>query len=454
MHTHASPGKLQIAWDDLRTSFWFVPTLLMLLGLGLAFLMRIVDQSLLVPPADRPLPWWIFHVPPAEARSILSNLLSAMITMASLVFSITMVVLTLGATQFGPRLIRNFMASALTQCVLGTFVMTIVYDLTILQSLDWTGSDAPTPFASMSVAILLMGVSAVFLVFFIHNLARSMVSETIIDRVGQELDHAVRQLPALDAVPQEPPPPPQTRAERWVSLGTAGYVEWIDFERLVDLARAHDLVLELRFRPGDYIAAEGRHIRLLGQGGDEPLTTGLHSAIQIGPQRTPVQDPEYAIRHLVEIAVRALSPGTNDPYTAVAALHRLSASLSRLMKRRMPPTAHADRSGTFRVFTPADSYRGLVSAAFDQIRQNATDKPLVLIHLIQSLLRIGEAAQLPEQFLALDMQMKAVAEDFERTLQNGSDLEDLRRAWRSANAELDELRGSALSSGGKAPLPQ
>ncbi len=444
MQTHASPGKLQIAWDDLRTSFWFVPTLLMLLGLGLAFLMRVVDQSLLVPPADRPLPWWIFHVPPAEARSILSNLLSAMITMASLVFSITMVVLTLGATQFGPRLIRNFMASALTQCVLGTFVMTIVYDLTILQSLDWTGTDMPTPFASMSIAILLMGVSAVFLVFFIHNLARSIVSETIIDRVGDELDHAVRQLPALDAALSEPPTPPQARAARWMALGTAGYIERIDFEDLADLARSKDIVLELRFRPGDYIAADGRHVRVIGHERAELEAVGLQRAVQIGPQRTPVQDPEYAIRHLVEIAVRALSPGTNDPYTAVAALHRLSASLGRLMKRRMPPTAHADRSGTLRVFAPADNYRSLISAAFDQIRQNATDKPLVLIHLIQSLLRIAEAAQLPEQFLALDMQMKRVAEDFERSLQNEADLEDLRRVWRSAKAEMDDLQSTAL----------
>jgi uncharacterized membrane protein len=133
----------------------------------------------------------------------------------------------------------------------------------------------------------------------------------------------------------------------------------------------------LHFRPGDYVTGSGQAIGLYPSDRATPeLARAVAGAISLGVQRTPVQDLEFSIRHLVEIAVRALSPGINDPYTAVAVIHRLTASLSRLMARAVPRGVFRDEGGEVRVVCPRPTYASLLSASFDQIRQNGTDKPL------------------------------------------------------------------------------
>ena len=164
---------------------WFVPSLLGLGAFGLVAVTVAIERSLTTPALER---WYLYTAAPADARAVLTTILSSMITMASLVFSITMVVLTLAASQFGPRLIRNFMANPQTQLVLGTFVMTIIYCLVVLPTLDASSGTEPRAFVSVSVALGLTVVSMGLLVLFLHSLARSIVSETVIERVGGELD--------------------------------------------------------------------------------------------------------------------------------------------------------------------------------------------------------------------------------------------------------------------------
>lgn len=151
------------------------------------------------------------------------------------------------------------------------------------------------------------------------------------------------------------------------------------------------------------------------------LRKEILKAIIVGVHRTPVQDSEFGIRHLVEIGVRALSPGTNDPYTAVAVVHRLSASLSRLMGRALPTGVFRDEDGAVRVVCPRPSYASLTGAALDQIRQNGADKPLVVIHLLEALARIAEHASLPSQVAVLLEQLETIEEDAGREIANRSD---------------------------------
>jgi uncharacterized membrane protein len=139
-----------------------------------------------------------------------------------------------------------------------------------------------------------------------------------------------------------------------------------------------------------------------------------------------VQDPEFSIRHLVEIGVRALSPGVNDPYTAVAVVHRLSASLSHLMGRALPPGVFRDKSGMVRVVCQRPSYASLTEAALDQIRQNGADKPLVVIHLLEAIARIAEHVSLPSQVEVLLKQLRIIEEDAGREIANGSDRADVK----------------------------
>lgn len=442
-------SRWRTAWDNIRTSFWFVPSIMMISAIGLAAVGFGLDFHFMGRDPES-VPWWIYVSSPDDARNVLSTLLSSMITMTSLVFSITMVVLSLAANQFGPRLIRNFMADPRTQIVLGTFVMTILYCLIVLASIGWRGSEGPFPFSTVTIAIMLMAVSVGLLVLFIHTLARSIVSETVIEEVGRELDALLKDFQPL---PSNPPQDeaeedalPEDFAERAAYLGPSvpGYIQAIEFDRLVEAGRSRDVLIGLSFSPGDYLAEDGRGIAIYPADHDSPaLRQAILGAIVVGRHRTPVQDPEFAIRHLVEIGVRALSPGTNDPYTAVAVVHRLSASLSRLMGRALPPGVFRDQNGGVRLVCPQLSYASLTGVAFDQIRQNGSDKPLVVIHLIEAVVRIADHLRLPAQIAMLDEQLGIIAEDATRDIAGASDqavvkarLEKARQAVEDARARI------------------
>ena len=426
-------GRLRARWDDLRTGLWFVPSLMMGAGVLVSAVALWLDRWL--GSRDlREIPQWIYVSSAEEARNVLSTLLSSMITMTTLVFSITMVVLTLAANQFGPRLVRNFMGSFQTQVVLGTFAMTILYCLIALSAVGLRDGDGDAPFGSVSVAIALTGFSIVLLVLFIHFLARSIVSETLIDRVGRELDELLGELDPLTnragtepAAPEAALPPGFAAGAARFGTDEVGYVQAVEFDHLVEIGHNAKVVIGLYFRAGDYLARGGHSLAIHPSASDTPeLRAAVREAIALGIHRTPVQDPEYSIRHLVEIAVRALSPAVNDPYTAVAVVDRLSASLALAMERALPPGVWCDDTGTVRVVCPAPSHASLIGAAFDQIRQNSADKPLLVIHQIQALSRIAEHATLPAQFAALRHQLATLAHDAEQAVRSGSDRETLR----------------------------
>lgn len=444
-------SRVRAAWDGVRTSLWFVPTLMMAAAFVLAAIGIWLDLMVFQPDRSN-VPWWIYVSAADDARNVLSTLLSSMITMASLVFSITMVVLSLAAGQFGPRLIRTFMASPRTQFVLGTFVMTILYCLIVLTAVGWRGSDGKFSFSTVTIAIVLMGVSIGLLVLFIHTLARSIVSETVIERVGHELDEALAGLEPLENNGPDAPRDEEARdvlpedfEHRASHFGTkkAGYVQAIGHTSLMEAACACDAMIGLYFGPGDYVARDGRGIAIYPKDKDTPeLREKILEAISVGAHRTPVQDVEYSIRHLVEIGVRALSPGINDPYTAVSVVHRLSASLALLMGRTLPPGVFRDKEGTVRVVAPRPHYAGLIGAAFDQIRQNGADKPLIVMQQLEALARIAEHASLPAQFEALRNELNALAQDAEREIANASDTAIVRsRTEETARAiEASEAR--------------
>jgi uncharacterized membrane protein len=401
-------ARLRALVDRLRTSFWFVPILMLTLGFPLALIATRLDDAV----AQRSeFPLLLYVSEQATAREILATILSSMITMASLVFSITMVVLTLAAGQFGPRLIRSFMASLHTQAVLGTYAMTIVYCLLALVAVGSRAREGLHAYPTVTMAVILTIVSITLLVVHLHLLARSIMSETVIERVGAELDALTEALPADDKRDVPPSRHPAGIEEEAVFFGTrtAGYVKAVEFRRLCALAAKADRLVVLRFRPGDYVACGGRDIGVSPPARlDADLVEAIQDTIIVGTHRTPLQDPDFAIRHLVEIAVRALSPGVNDPYTAVSVVNRLSASLVKLMRRTLPDGLHHDEGGSLRVIAPAPDWDSLLSAGFDQIRQNGADKPAIAIHLLEAFARMAEQARLPRQQEAIARQIEIV----------------------------------------------
>ncbi len=202
----------------------------------------------------------------------------------------------------------------------------------------------------------------------------------------------------------------------------------IEFDTMTAAAKDAGVVVGLLFRPGDYVAGGGRTIGVWPASRcDDRLIAAVQGAVVLGSQRTPVQDIEFSIRHLVEIAARALSPGVNDPYTAAAVVDQLSSSLSRVMECDLPPGVQRDADDRVRVVCPAPTYASLLGAAFDQIRQNGADKPMIAIRLIDAIGRIVQHVRLPAQRDALSEQLRIVAEAAARRVEDPSDQNDVAR---------------------------
>jgi len=424
------------------------------LGLLLALIGNAADQRLSGTSAEH-LPLCIYASTPSAAREVLSTLLASMITMTSLVFSITMVVLTLAASQFGPRLIRNFMALPHTQIALGTFVMTAIYCLFSLGFTENTPSGELHAFPSISLAIALAALSIGVLVVFLHSLARAIMSESVIERVGIEVEEILSGF--KEATPdatrtsegEEVLPADFYEAACFFGPRCGGYVQALDSTALLRAASRSGTVIGLSFRPGDYVAEDGGGIGVYpGDRCDAGLRKRIQESIIVGPHRTPNQDPEFAIRHLVEIAVRALSPGINDPYTATAVIDQLSASLSRLMARTLPPPALRDQGGRIRVVSPVASYASLIGAAFNQIRQNGANKPIVVIHLIEAIIRISAHTRLDAQRHALKEHLDTIVAAALREIPDAFDHTAVEERADAARQALARRTGSACDSYG------
>jgi uncharacterized membrane protein len=407
------PG-FRVLREKLRTSLWLLPTLMGSVAVALSAAATSVDAVLAdADPAGMPI--FVFVSAAGDARDVLSSLLASMITMTSLVFSITMVVLSLAANQFGPRLIRSFMATRHTQLALGTFVMTSVYCLLQLASVGSSMKNDAEAYPSVSLGIALTLVSVLVLVLYLHFLARSIISETVIKRLGLEITDMLSELDEMAADrnhdSEDALPKGFEENSRFFGPRTDGFVQSVDLERLCEIAQKRNVFIAFSFRPGDYVIADGGGIGIFPAGRwSEDLQQQVCQAVVVGSRRTSTQDPEFAIRHLVEMAVRALSPGINDPYTAVAVLAQLSAGLAHLMHRALPSSVIKGADGDARIVLPRSTYASLVGAAFNQIRQNAIGKPFVIMHLMEAIQRVADHAQLPQQCDILDEHLAAAVD--------------------------------------------
>lgn len=436
-------SRLLNAWDYVRTSLWFVPTLMVVMA-GLLALLAIRADGLFASAAAGNA-WWMLAADREVARDTMSTLASAMIAMTTVVLSITMVVLTLAASQFGTRLIRSFMADWLTQIAIGILMMTIVYSLMVLGAMG-SGSSADVPNLAVIVGLSLALLSVLTLVLFIHHIARSIMADSVIARVGAGLDDQIAALERLHRRAGERPaqPPDPERPCRRVGAPWEGYVQLVQYESLIALAERHDVLLRLAFNPGAHIIRGQPVIAVYPDCEPSPkLLKGLKQHVVVGRERTPTQDLEFAIRHLVELAERALSPGINDSYTAISVLDRMSASLARLMARRLRPDMLCDAAGKPRLLFPPIDHEALIDTAFHQIRQSAQRVPSVMIHMLDVIGALAPHARLPEQRRVLADHAAMIEEVARRTVAAERDRVDLDRHYRRALAALSEAATAA-----------
>lgn len=442
---------LSATWDAVRTSLWLVPGLLFAAGAGLAFTMVGVDAG--IGPGDLGNRWWLTSGGGQDAANLLSTLLTAIITMASMAFSVTVVALSLAANSYGPRMIRLFRADMHTQLALGIFVMTIVYLLIVLQSIRGEMSQAEVPHLSAFLGVLLSLVCVLALLSFIQGVARSIVADDLVRRVRREFDGAIADLPDREARAQDWQLPAQFADQAaHLRLPREGYVQSVDYDDIVAWAARNGCVVELQFRPGDFVVQGDRKVRVFPPPADpERARREIERFIVSGQNRTPTQDLEFSVRHLVEIAVRALSPGINDPFTAIAVVDRLRGGLARLAQKSLPDEAMFDEAGQLRIVRRTNCYAGVVAAALNQIRQAGASKPAVLIHMLGSLGELAEHIRTVGQKDALEHQAGLILADGERELANEGDLADLRQAHRQAIDSLARARIHQSARPGIAP---
>ena len=387
-------------WDSLRANFWFVPTVMVAGSVALSLATINLDKAA---PREN---WgaalgWTFSRGPEGSRAVLSTVAGSMMTITSVTFSITIVALQLASSQFGPRLLRNFMRDRGNQVALGTFIATFAYCLLILRTVNGTEEQRFVPHISVTVGLLLTLTSLAVLIYFIHHAAASIQVENVIANVGRDLDHAIARLypeclgvdPA-GGTPEQTPPPGFDRESRPVSADRSDYLQNIDVDRLLALARDNDLIISVSHRPGKFLMAGGELVRVCpGDRLDDGVAGAIRGAFYLGSLRTLTQDVEFAIDQLVEIAVRALSPGVNDPFTAVNCVDRLGAALVVLAGRKMPSPCRYDEGGRLRVIAEVSTSEGLVNAAFDQVRQAARDDAAVTIRLLETIAAVVALAR-------------------------------------------------------------
>ncbi len=373
-------ARLRKLLADLADVFWLLPAAMVLVGVALAVALVRYDRAGVTPH------WltdyaWFYTGGATGARTLLGMVASSAIGVAGTVFSITIAALSLAAGQMGPRLLRNFTRDRGNQATLGSFLGTFAYALTVLSSVRTTDEGSFVPATALTVAILLAFLCVAMLVFFVGHMAGRINVDTVIALVSEDLEAAIRRLTS-SAPPQPPPPVSFWDGAAVVVDPRHGYLQELDAAGLADWAAAHGTAIRLLVGAGDHVFP-GAPIALV-----QPQASGAAEAIRaataLGGQRVSSADLEFAVRHLVEVAVRALSPGINDPHTAISVLDRLGTALCGLAGLHLLSSVEL-RGGQPALVVPGTSYGGLTDAMLHMIRQNAAGSPSVLIRMLDVL---------------------------------------------------------------------
>jgi len=437
-------------WDRVRSGFWFVPAVMASLAVALAVCAIELDKTVAEGWLQRL--GWIYSGGADGASQLLGTVAGSMIAIAGTVFSMTLVALSLASSQLGPRLLRNFMRDTANQVVLGTFVATFVYCLLVLRTIRRADEVAFVPHLSVSIGVLLAMVSIGVLIFFIHHVSVSIQADEVVTRVGRELkdgidrlfpDHIGKPGSEVSKAPIEADLPAGfAREARPVGSLEDGYLQMIDADALMELAGEEDLLLRLVRRPGHYLV-KGRAMVMVWPGDrvTETLVDKMNAAFVLGNQRTAAQDVEFSFQQLVEIAVRALSPGINDPFTAIACVDRLGSALCRLARRDMPSALRFDRHGRLRLVAQGSSFAGIVDTAFNQIRQSARSNPAVAIRLLDVIAQIAGHVQRAPDAACLHRQAGMIVTGAREAVPEAEDLLAVETAFMAATQALGALHG-------------
>ncbi len=356
---------MRFRWNRLleltRTGFWFMPMVMLAGACGLAILLLYVDER--VDPGIKASLAWAYSGGPEGARSLLSTIAGSMITAASVTFSLASVALSLASQQYGSRVLRNFMRDRITQVLLGTFVATFIYSVLVVRTIrgsDYSGGFVPA--ISVTVAIALAVVSLILLIYFIHHVSASIQASQIVRVIADDLASAIPKLYPSDTGAATRSPADMVSATEHDDARTSlfipksGYLQTVDSDALLALAQERKFVIELLVKPGDHFVAGREVARIWGPSSiPEEVRARAVGAFLLGGERTPEQDIRYQFQQLTDVVIRALSPGINDPFTAINGIDELETGAAMLARRSRVKEMRRDGDGALRLILPTTS---------------------------------------------------------------------------------------------------
>lgn len=414
-------ARLIKLWNDLQSSYYFIPGLMAVGAVLLAMLTSHIDKTWDYKLAENL--GWFYSNKADGARAILTTIAASMMTVASVTFSITMVAVTSAAGQYGPRLIGNFMRDRANQVTLGTFTSTFVYCLLILRVArtgDPSGAEnAVTEFVPNLSLLVAMGLTMFcvgVMIFFIHHIPETLNVGNITGRVGRKLRQDIKKMfpETIGTSPDD------TEIDKSkfdvenaieVKAEAEGYIQAVNETALLNWATENDAVIRLQYRPGDFSIAGDVLMQVWVNGAeqtqlDEADIDRLRAGYAMGLDRTEHQNVLFLADELVEILARALSPGVNDPFTAINCINWFQSAIRTMMNVTPPSPYRRDEEGEVRIISYPVSFERLVGVLCDQSRAYIASDRNTTLKMLTALTELSTQAETDEHLTILKDQIE------------------------------------------------
>lgn len=404
-------------YEYVRNSLWIVPALFVTVSIALGLALPEIDESTEITlgvsfGAD-------------AARSVLGALAGGMITFTGFVFSILLLAVQFGSSQFSPRMLRRFLRDPTTKIALGVFMATFIYSLMVLREVGTAANEDFVPDISVSLALLLLLLSMLMFLRLISRTTQGLRVAAVLRDLGRDARKVVDRVypePVDEGGEEEAGnhgPGTGDTGRTVANEDEGGVLQSVDFDGLVAKAAAAGATIELVPRVGDLVAPGAPLFRVRGDGG-EIEEEWLRDAVAIGDERTMRQDPAFAFRLIADISAKALSPGVNDPTTAIQALDQIELLLRQVGGRRLTPGVARDETGVVRFRYPTPTWEDFVSLAIDETRQYGSDSVQVTRRLRALLEDLREVVPQSRR-AALDAQLTLLDSGADRAFADAGD---------------------------------
>jgi len=421
-------------------NLWIVP-LKMSLGAVLLFIITMIPDTLASYDLIH-LPDWFTMGGIDDARAILSAMMGCVSTVLALIFSVALLVLSMVATLFGPRLLYRFVQDWVTQTTIGLFMGAFIYVFLVFLVTHQDAHSSFIPQVSLITSWFVVLAAFGFLVYYSHRIAMLIQNPDAIARIVDDL----RQAAAIGGPAgkahthreqaQAEPTEPQASDGGIVPSTTSGFLQEIDHEALIAAAVEANALIHVLFRPGQFVLKDEALACVWPASKQASLAASIERNISIGRHRVLTQDLEFGIAQIVEIGIRALSPAINDTFTGLACVDWLGESLIILAEAPQCGGRWYGADQSLRLQVRPLPVPRLVKQAFDQMRQAAADNPAVLIRILTTIGRIVPRLRLQDERTALREQADAVLETANSKLSVKMDIADIRVAWQTTLNKL------------------